>query len=75
MSLGTAIYYIAPRFLGYSPGVSTLVSLDGGEPEWVDLSSAKDEPYSVRWKALGLPYAPHSVYTQTYGIYLHVIRI
>lgn len=61
MSLGTAVYYLSPLFAGYRPGVSTLISLDGGEPDWVDLSSSTDQSSAVRWQALRLTYMRHSV--------------
>ncbi|KAJ3485173.1 hypothetical protein NLI96_g5147 [Meripilus lineatus] len=60
---GTAIYYLSPKFGRdtFPGGVSTLVSLDGGEPVWVDLSSASSEPSAVLWQALELANITHTV--------------
>lgn len=41
--------------------MSTLISLDGGDPEWVDLSSATDEPHAVRWAKTGLTNGHHTI--------------
>lgn len=60
---GTAIYYIMRLFprSTWPEGVSTLISLDGSDPVWINLTSAATENYAVRWKALGLAYIPHTV--------------
>lgn len=60
---GVAVYYITPLWSGYSPPVSTLLSLDGGEPVWVDLSSTNGESYAVRWGISGLENTTHTLAT------------
>ena len=63
LCVGVAVYYISPVWGGLSPPVSTLLSLDGGEPIWVDLSSASDGPYAVRWGIDGLENTTHTLAT------------
>ena len=62
--LGVAVYYITQLWAGYSPPVSTLLSLDNGEPIWVDLSTTgQDEPYGIRWGISGLENTTHTLAT------------
>lgn len=41
--------------------MSTLLSLDGGPPVWVDLSSASEQRSTVCWGISGLENGTHSL--------------
>lgn len=66
---GLSIYYVAPLFSGFNPPVSTLISLDGEPPIWIDLSApadskkraAEDLGYNYRWSRVGLPNGTHTL--------------
>jgi hypothetical protein len=60
---GVAVYYLAPLYSGYAGGVSTLLSLDSGPAQLVNLTSLTFEPsgYAVRWSASGLANGTHTV--------------
>jgi hypothetical protein len=52
-----------PLFWGYTGGVSTLLTLDSGPAELVNLTRVGSEPTTsaVRWSASGLINGPHTV--------------
>lgn len=57
------MYYLAPLYSGYEGGVSTLLSLDSGPAQFVNLTLVGLEPavYAVRWSATGLANRMHTV--------------
>jgi len=63
MNLGVAVYYMMPLFWGYTGGVSTLLTLDSGFPQLVNLTRVGSEPVTsaIRWSASRLTNGPHTV--------------
>ena len=63
MKLGVAVYYLAPLYSGYEGEASTLLSLDSGPAQWVNLTSLGSAPqgYAVRWSTSGLANGTHTV--------------
>jgi len=61
--LGVAVYYLMPLFDGYAEGVSTLLTLDSGPAQLVNLNRVGSEPTvsTVRWSASGLTSGAHTV--------------
>ena len=57
------MYYLAPLYSGYAGGVSTLLSLDSGPAQLVNLTLVSSEPSyaAVRWSASGLANGTHTV--------------
>ena len=57
------MYYLNRLYSGYEGGVSTLLSLDSGPAQLVNLTSVGSAPqgYAVRWSASGLANGTHTV--------------
>jgi hypothetical protein len=58
--VGVAVYYLCPLF-AVVPPVSTLLTLDSGPANWVNLSSDRNQNSAVRWWMDGLENGPHQL--------------
>ncbi|SRR5258708_4019803 len=60
---GVAIYYFMPLFQNITGGVSTLLSLDSGPTQLVNLTRVTNEStrVAVRWSATGLSNGKHTL--------------
>jgi len=63
------VYYLAPLYRDYVGGVSTLLALDNGPAQLVNLTRVGTENYmaAVRWSATGLANGRHTV-TNSLGL-------
>jgi len=60
---GVAVYYFMPLFANVTGGVSTLLSLDSGPTQLVNLTRVTNEStrVAVRWSATGLSNGKHTL--------------